>query len=58
MWASVLAQAERFGIPPWQFEEECTQEWWARIGAYGQAQAAAKPSNSQKRFLQRFMNAK
>jgi hypothetical protein len=31
LWVLVLQLANKFGIPPWQFEKECSAEWWHRI---------------------------
>ncbi len=33
-WAVVIQLAKEYGIPPWEFEERCTAEWWGRIVSY------------------------
>ena len=37
-WAVVLQLSKEYGIPPWEFEERCTAEWWKRIIAYRTAE--------------------
>jgi len=38
-WAVVLNLSKEYGIPPWEFEEACTEEWWKRILAYRRLEA-------------------
>ena len=38
-WAVVIQLSREYGIAPWQFEEQCTAEWWARLIAYRVAEA-------------------
>jgi len=33
-WAVIYNLANQWGIPPWQFEEECSEYWWERILTY------------------------
>ena len=33
-WAIVILLSKEYGIPPWEFEERCTAEWWKRVIAY------------------------
>ena len=33
-WAVVIQLSKEYGIPPWEFEERCTAEWWKRIVTY------------------------
>jgi hypothetical protein len=35
----VLNLSKEYGIPPWEFEEACTEEWWKRILAYRRLEA-------------------
>ena len=39
VWATILHLAEMYHIPPWQFEEECTQAWWERMIEYQKIKA-------------------
>jgi len=33
-WVIVLQLSKEYNIPPWEFEERCTAEWWKRILTY------------------------
>lgn len=34
MEAVILTYSKMFNIPPWQFEKECSEEWWHWITEY------------------------
>jgi hypothetical protein len=34
-----ITMAEKFGITPWAFLEECTEEWWNRMVEYNKARS-------------------
>ena len=46
MWAYIMHTAEAYGIPPWQVEAECTEEWWRYINAWSSAKAKAKAAKA------------
>jgi len=30
LWVAVLEAAKEWGCPPWQIEEQASEEWWQR----------------------------
>lgn len=42
MWVSSLFLAEKWGIPPWEVEELCSQNWLERAMAYYDVVAEAQ----------------
>jgi len=41
-WAYILHIAETYGIPPWQVEAECTEEWFVYLKEWSAAKAKAR----------------
>ena len=46
MWAIVIDLAQEAGIPPWQFEAECSRYWLEALVAYRQQQRIALQPHS------------
>ena len=52
-WAVVIQLSKEYGIPPWEFEERCTAEWWKRIVAYRMIESEERTRREKKRGKKR-----
>lgn len=41
-WAPIMGASDKWGIPPWVVEAECSQEWWGRYLTYREAETQAR----------------
>lgn len=47
-WAVVISLSKEYGIPPWEFEEQCNAEWWHRIVEYRKEEAKSLDGKSKR----------
>lgn len=46
MWALVIEEAQKAGLPPWAFAEQCSAEWWQRLITYRNISGKVAKRNS------------